>query len=177
MSNCALGADGKLLDASEIQFFNDVDDDVPISGPSNPPPIPIHPLFSRASPVQKVAGSRRTARVSRPSAKVIDPNNAETISRKRKAESIDVNPRPITRPTILDGDDISDDDDDNPPPLASDNASDDETTDEVDHDIHADDDELDDADAQLAYASTKEMGDADRTVCYLHSYKISHDLT
>ena len=37
MSGCAIGADGQLLDASEIEFFNDVDDDMPISGLSNLP--------------------------------------------------------------------------------------------------------------------------------------------
>ncbi len=30
---CAVGADGKLLPAAQINFFNDPDDMVPISGP------------------------------------------------------------------------------------------------------------------------------------------------
>ncbi len=90
MSGCAIGADGCLLDASEIEFFNDVDDDTPISGPSNlpkRPARPVHPLFTGIhSPALKVAGTRCTTHVSRPSTKVRDPDNAEgSVPAKRKA--------------------------------------------------------------------------------------------
>jgi hypothetical protein len=86
MSGCAIGADGQLLDASQIQFFNDVDDVAPISGPSNMSTTatqtaaarPIHPLFTGThSPAHNVAGSRCTAHVSQPSTKACDPDNAE----------------------------------------------------------------------------------------------------
>lgn len=118
MSGCAVGSDGQLLDASKIQFFNDVDDDNPISGPSNPAPtsLPIHPLFSRTVPTRLVAGSRRTTRVSRPSAKVRDADNAAPSIRKRKA-SQDCNTRPkVRQATILDGADLESDEDDNEEP-------------------------------------------------------------
>ena len=35
MSGCAVAPDGSLLDASEIEFFNDVDDNVPTSHPTS----------------------------------------------------------------------------------------------------------------------------------------------
>ncbi|KAF8868531.1 hypothetical protein BD779DRAFT_1415765, partial [Infundibulicybe gibba] len=82
---CAVGPDGKLLDASEIQFFNDADDITPISGPATvptPSTIPgVHPFFTRgSSPARLVAGIRRTARIPRPSAKATDPNNMESVT-------------------------------------------------------------------------------------------------
>jgi len=61
---CALGADGTLLDASQIRWFNDPDDDTPL--------LP-------------TANARRSTRVPRPAPKLVDPNNA--ILRKRKATS------------------------------------------------------------------------------------------
>ncbi|KAJ7668067.1 hypothetical protein B0H17DRAFT_1210132 [Mycena rosella] len=92
---CAQNEDGSLRDASQILWYNDVDDEHSISGP---PPAstasssrPLAPIFTRAKPVGKVAGSRRSSprrssRASRPSARAIDPNNAEasTAFGKRK---------------------------------------------------------------------------------------------
>jgi hypothetical protein len=59
---CALGADGTLLDASQIRWFNDPDDDTPL--------LP-------------TANARCSTRIPRPAPKLVDPNNA--ILRKRKA--------------------------------------------------------------------------------------------
>ncbi|KAF7354490.1 HAT dimerization [Mycena venus] len=102
MSHSALGCaqkqDGSLRDASEIQFYNDVDDEHPISGPSAPDTAAstrqLAPIFTRGKPVGIVAGShrpspRRSSRPSKPSARAIDPNNAEvpTGSTKRKASA------------------------------------------------------------------------------------------
>ncbi|KAJ7084240.1 hypothetical protein C8R44DRAFT_894208 [Mycena epipterygia] len=42
---CAQNSDGSLRDASEIQFYNDVDDERPISGPSSSRPLT--PIFTR----------------------------------------------------------------------------------------------------------------------------------
>lgn len=36
MSGCAVGPDGQLLDADKIQWYNDADDDIPISTASKP---------------------------------------------------------------------------------------------------------------------------------------------
>ncbi len=64
---CALGPDGGLLDASEIHWVHDPDDPMPIA------------------PAVMAAGSRRSTRVSQPSKRVLDPNNAKhsTVMPKR----------------------------------------------------------------------------------------------
>ena len=53
---CALAVDGALLDAAQIQWYNDPDDDNPLQAPAHP--------------------ARRSARVPRPAPKLVDPNNA-----------------------------------------------------------------------------------------------------
>ena len=58
---CGLGADGTLLDASQIQWYNDPDDDTPL-----------------------IPAARRSTRTTRPAPKLVDPNNAITL-RKCKA--------------------------------------------------------------------------------------------
>lgn len=99
---CAQNSDGSLRDASEIQFFNDVDDEHPISSPSSTRTSSsrsLAPIFTqRVKPVGKVAGSRRpsprrSSRTSRPSARAADPNNAEA-SVKRKSDAADIDDRP-----------------------------------------------------------------------------------
>src|ERR1700761_318521 len=87
---CAQNADGSLRDASDIHFYHDVDDEQPISGPgSSASGKPLHPLFSGSiKPLGKIAGSRRSARTIRPSARVCDPDNAEasvSISKRKAA--------------------------------------------------------------------------------------------
>ncbi|KAJ7824422.1 hypothetical protein B0H13DRAFT_1919143 [Mycena leptocephala] len=90
---CAQNPDGSLRDASEIQFYNDVDDEHPISAAGTSSSTrPLAPIFARGTPVGKVAGSRRpsprhSSRTSRPSARAIDLSNAEASigSSKRKA--------------------------------------------------------------------------------------------
>jgi hypothetical protein len=77
--NCALGPDGKLLPAEEIQWFNDPDDPQPISAPPKsgitacpaPSPNAFDVLLKKGvTPASVVVGSRRSARTSRPSAKL-----------------------------------------------------------------------------------------------------------
>lgn len=58
---CALGPDGKLLHESEIVFYHDRDDDIPISG-----------ISTGSTP------SQRPRRHPIPSAKLVDKNNAAT---------------------------------------------------------------------------------------------------
>ncbi|KAG1888799.1 hypothetical protein F4604DRAFT_1674418 [Suillus subluteus] len=60
---CGLGADGTLLDASQIQWYNDPDDDTPL------PPA-----------------ACRSTHIPHPAPKLVDPNNA--VLRKRKARSV-----------------------------------------------------------------------------------------
>lgn len=54
-SNCALGPDGKLLDASKIAWYNDKDDDVPLA----PSSIPASMALSRPTR-RRVPASRLT---------------------------------------------------------------------------------------------------------------------
>ncbi|KAJ6470399.1 hypothetical protein C8R45DRAFT_785265, partial [Mycena sanguinolenta] len=84
---CAQNADGFLKNASDIQFFHDVDDTVPISGPSTSSNESdrLHPFFSNTASLRNVVGScrsspRRSSRTSRPSAQGTDPNNTETAA-------------------------------------------------------------------------------------------------
>ncbi|KAJ6485598.1 hypothetical protein C8R45DRAFT_277076 [Mycena sanguinolenta] len=66
---CAQKADGTLRDASEINWFNDRDDEQPTSGPAVSS-SQLHPFFTgTAKPVGKIAGARRSARTTRPSAR------------------------------------------------------------------------------------------------------------
>ena len=73
---CALAADGTLLDASKIVFYNDPDDDIPLPTGSNNSESNLFPVVS----------SRRSGRITRPSARVLDPNNLEAlVTRKHSA--------------------------------------------------------------------------------------------
>ncbi|KAJ7289883.1 hypothetical protein C8J57DRAFT_1016758, partial [Mycena rebaudengoi] len=82
---CAQDADGSLLDASKITWYNDADDDHPVAGPSSgkaPSTTPLAPIFTGLAPLCKVAGARRSSprhssRTFRPSARAADPDNAE----------------------------------------------------------------------------------------------------
>ena len=100
---CARGLDGELLDASAIQWFNDSDDIIPLppssagatAGSSNPPSrslsvATLDQFFSNVPPAKKIAGSRRSARVPRPSARSTHPDNAMAgapSTRKRKGST------------------------------------------------------------------------------------------
>lgn len=87
MSGCAVGSDGKLLDAADIVWFEDVDSSEPInstttpSGPSSitasNSPAAIPPL-NRGEPESAVVapGARRSGRATRPSIRIADPDNA-----------------------------------------------------------------------------------------------------
>jgi hypothetical protein len=166
MSSCALGKDGQLLDASEIVFYHDADDDVPISGPSTSKGSMTARL---GPPAQIIAGSRRPQRTLRPSTKVRDPNNVESARSAGKRKAADKpTVRRVTRKIALSDSDKENDNldvgDDDYPPLVEVDDSDDEC--EQPHDDHVggdtDIDTGDDADE--AYLRTKSMGDTDRNV-------------
>src|SRR4051812_9867392 len=92
---CAQGLDGELLSPSKIKWYNDADDSTPILHP--PPTLPtlsakLIPLTldhfltgtSIIASATPVAGARRSGRAFRPSAKVADPDNAESSTSAAK---------------------------------------------------------------------------------------------
>jgi hypothetical protein len=167
---CALGPDGKLLDASEIVWVNDPDDptsiepiqqaDVLASNSST-----IHPfLRGGPPPATMVAGSRRSKRVSHPSKHVLDPDNS-------KRPDVSKRPRFSHQKKIVESD--SDENDDN---CVDEGNGDGAATNVEDVVIDTDvDSELVDTDFEAveeAYAATKAMGDTDREVrlIFLHDF-------
>ncbi|KAJ7823303.1 hypothetical protein B0H14DRAFT_2597956 [Mycena olivaceomarginata] len=101
MSASALGfaqnPDGSLKDASQMVFVHDVDDEHPLSGPQSSTSRPLAPIFApKVKPLGKVAGSRRSSRsprrsgrASRPSARLIDLDNAEASDEDEDGEDND----------------------------------------------------------------------------------------
>lgn len=153
-NQCALAADGSLLDASHIVFYNDPDDPLPLSLVA--PNVPIHPFFAGApAPGMIIAGSRRSTRATRPSTRLMDPDNTETynLTRKRSATlttSTEAAERSARRARVADSEDEVNDDDDDDGDRGSENTREEDT----------------DGDEQIeeAYQFTKAMGDADREV-------------
>ncbi|KAJ6617334.1 hypothetical protein B0H10DRAFT_2218669 [Mycena sp. CBHHK59/15] len=98
---CAQKPNSTLLNASEIQWFNNVDDNHLISGSATASSsCPLAPIFTRAKPVGQIAGShrpspRRSSRSTQPSACITDPNNIEapTVSVKHKSQATLSTPR------------------------------------------------------------------------------------
>jgi hypothetical protein len=170
MSGCAVAPDGSLLDASEIEFFNDVDDDVPISysAPSRSlaaaastssiasAATTLDSFFSSHSPAAKVAGVRRTARTSRPLARIIDPDNVlmAKAGQKRKANVSGTGRRVARKHRVGSDTDNGEPDDVEATNSSEKDASDGEDEENVD----------DEAAAQAGYDELKAMGDNDRQV-------------
>jgi hypothetical protein len=173
---CAQDADGNLLSPSKIKWFNDVDDETPISGATVAPasclstssklkPATLMRYFASAD--LTAPGARRSGRATRPSTKVIDLDNAEshgfsaTSGVKCKANPAgDMQQhrrvRTVTEGTDDEGsygDDSQNEDDVEPTEKA--------TTDEEDLD-----------DPEASYASTKALGDADREVSFLSAQRV-----
>jgi hypothetical protein len=170
MSECAVGSDSQLLDASEIVFYHDADDTVPISAPdraltaassrsSIPSTMPttLDTFFApKRLPAVKTAGARRSQRVPRPSAKVKDPNNAISTARKCKrvhhfvvSSASEGDTEDTTRSASHPEDTELDMDGDEDPGAAEEEEDDD--TGDVDMDG--------DEDADTAYQHTKALGD------------------
>ena len=172
---CAQGSDGELLSPLKIKWYNDADDTTPILHP--PPALPTSSaklipstlnrfltgtsIIASATPV---AGARRSGRAFHPSAKVADPDNAESSasaakrSLKRKASTM----KPLrTRKVVLDSDDDasskSDDDDDI---LGDDLHLNTESVGTETGGITSDDGEV----VEQRYMSTKLLGDLDHNV-------------
>ncbi|KAG1875360.1 hypothetical protein C8R48DRAFT_669625 [Suillus tomentosus] len=137
MSNCAVGADGALKDASEIQWFNDADDDTPITPP------PAHPFKPSAHLQAADNTSTESSSGMHPHKRAL--SNADDAPIKKVA--IQAAPKEndlddILIPSIADGDDSS--------------ADHSEYTNNLDHEAEEADD------TEEAYQKTKSLGDADR---------------
>lgn len=179
---CAVDTTGKLLDASEIVFYNDPDDETPISGPGAPPKLSIHPFFSHgAPPARIIAGARHSSHASRPSARLVDPDNAESsTSGKHKVDS-SMGDRCVSRnkegtksanQLNASGDGDSDDsDEEDLLPLVDVEDFDDE--DDAEDDDAPGTEVGDDDEFEAAYLETQAMTIADREVIYSKSFPIS----
>ena len=167
---CALGADGSLLNAFAITFYNNPDDDTPLPN-SSATPAPIHLLFQGSlAPAKITARSRRSAQATQPSARITDPDNAEASAGTRKRLATVTAPaeaslRAARRAKLSNGDDGGDDESEHcdEPDIDEDIGGDGNATTEQE-------DGGDDTDIELveeAYRTTKAMGDADRQVRHI----------
>lgn len=191
MSGCAVGPDGKLLDAKDIKWYEDADSSEPINHTTTPSVSvttanssnTIHPFF-RGDPAPAVVatGSRRSGRAIRPSNRIIDPDNSEALSfaavhklnapipRPNNVEASPTHKRKASR-TMAGGDGagrrinrkIGVDDKESSDGSEISDYEPDVAEHPVTSDIEAGDTEPDE-DPELAYVSTKAMGDADREV-------------
>jgi len=82
---CALRSDGQLKDATEIDWYNDPDDDSPMAPP---PPISDSTLNTFL---------RRSGRVTKPTEKIRGADDAATIPAKRLPPAAPQNPPPPKR--------------------------------------------------------------------------------
>jgi hypothetical protein len=163
---CAQGPDGKLLDASEITWYFDADDDEPLQSLQSQSKLPVSSTPQPAG----LSGHRRSGRVTHPSVRACDPNNTvNTTTAHKRLRSNDDAPSRVTKRPI--------------PALSSDasiqlttsfvelsaeiggdvektTADGEQTGTDADH--GADTTEPEDLDD---YATTKRMGDADHQVC------------
>ncbi len=88
MSDCAVGPDGKLLDAKDIQWFEDADSlelinhaATSLSITTANSPATIHLFFcGEPAPAVVVAGACCSGHTTRPSNKITDPDNAKASS-------------------------------------------------------------------------------------------------
>jgi hypothetical protein len=169
---CAIAADGSLLDASAIKFYNDPDDDTPLPAVPSATPVttstqvkPVHPFFQGGPAIgKKAAESRRSTRIT-------DPNNMEALAsttRKRSATttgaSAEASLRASRRAKPIDVDDEIEYNADTDHATFTTEVTNDGietvTTEEENNDKDSSDIEC----IKTAYLATKAMGDADREV-------------
>ncbi|KAF7964781.1 hypothetical protein HWV62_3004, partial [Athelia sp. TMB] len=153
-AGCALRADGSLKDAEEIEFFDDRSDEEPLL-PTSDRVRPAGNLDSfirskappRSNPATVIAGSRRSNRAIRPSAKVRDSApSSSTVPTKRSCGPINAKTPTAKQPRLHD----EADDDDKIPDLVD--VSDNEDGDDVEDENEEDEDN----------ERIKLMGDNDR---------------
>ena len=143
--NCALGTDGKLLDTSQIRWFNDPDDDEPMASASTSSTTQ-RPMAQVATMLDSFItnvppAARHSTHAPRLSTKAIDPNNVMNVKRKPSSSATRKPCRPhLTSPVHEEDDAI---------------ASEPDPTDTEDNNpINPD----------IAYEETKALSDADREV-------------
>lgn len=154
---CAQNADGSLRNASQITWYHDADDEVPIPGPKCSA-LPPHPFFTgSAKPVGIVVGSRRSARTTRPSARIADPDNVESSvnSGKRKSTTAITAPRKAARLTVAASESGASDESD------AESVGDTTSGNPVGNDTEGEDGEGQEAMDLDEYHATKVMADAD----------------
>lgn len=173
--SCALNADGTLKDASEIQWFNDVDDDIPIhnkttqpaptdvtspavSIASNPKPVNAFSILQKG--VEAPAPTRRSTRQSKPSVRRRDAEESTSASTPISKQT----PTPLAIPSATSAHR-------NSHKRSAPSVGDDKDSETRQHKkvaVSEVEEPTDiDEDAEAAYNQTKEMGDADREVPYL----------
>jgi len=157
MSECAVRADGTLKEALEIKWFNDVDDDKPISElAANPIPsslsTTLHPIFTGShAPATFVAGTHCSAHVPHPSTRVLDPNNIKGLLSTTVAKCKARDDGCTTGHLV--GCKVS---------AVATSSNNDGTNDNATPSMIVDGDVMEtEGDPELAYMSTKEMGDTD----------------
>ena len=175
---CAVAADGSLLNASAIVFYNDPDDDTPLptTSTSNSTPLPsiqVHPFFQGVPvPSKIVAVSRRSTRTVRPSTRITDPNNTEAprpaTTCKRSATTAPAGGplRTARRAKLTDSDGESEYDDE--PDNGEVDVGDGEDIIGMGNPTSSEEGDVDGINVkgvEEAYRATKVMGDADRQVC------------
>jgi len=157
---CALGPDGKLLDASEIVWVNDPDDLMPIASNQQaavevsvlpPKSLVTHPFFRGPPPAVMVAGSRHSGCVPRTSKRALDPDNIERPNVSKR-------PHPSHQKNTVESDSDEHDND------CVDNDTETEVDSDRDSEVVNMDLESETVECEEAYAITKAMGDADREV-------------
>jgi hypothetical protein len=181
---CAQDADGNLLSPSKITFYNDPDDEHPISGPNISRPAAPAVSSSSSLPTTQLtlarsyasanlvltstvdaAGARRSGRATRPSTRVADPDNAESHAffapsgAKRKASTAGGAQQPRRLHKATDDDTSGRDSQDD-----RDSDADDDNTTMDQSEIATEKASSDEEDVEANYASTKALGDADREV-------------
>jgi hypothetical protein len=162
----ALRPDGSLKNADEMEWYNDADDETPVSIPASSTPAlscsssaqSLDNFFSSRAPTKKVSGVRQSSRTHKPSKRATDPNNAE-IGQKRKAGDNN-GPRRVARKVILSDSDEEVLNDGN----HSDSDSDNTDTGDKTCDHSGDGEEFDKARAQEKFNGLRALGDQDREV-------------
>ena len=143
--SCAVGPDGTLLDASQIVWFNDPDDDEPMVPATSSVPLAAQLQVSVAtldSFVTKIPPAiHRSACAPCPSTRAIDPDNIMALKRKPSNTAV---AKPSCRPHHVS------------PDCEEDKATEPDLTDSEDDDNPVD--------PVTAYEETKALGDADREV-------------
>ena len=167
MSDCAVGPDSKLLDAKDIEWYEDADSSEPINQATTHPPqittasssAAIHPFFCGGlAPVVVVAGAHHSRCATHPSNRITDPNNAEALSsatmHKCKASGGMAAGCHINHKVAVDDEGSTDS-----------GKINDYEPDIAEHPAMTSDDKVGDTEPDdLAYASTMAIGDADHEV-------------